>query len=174
MIEPLATDRLLLNPIAPADREFILAQFSDPDVTRFMYDEEPFSDISQADALIRSYLQGAANGTWRWVLSLRENRETVGTCGFHHWDRAARSIEVGYDLALPYQGRGLMQEAMIAAMAFARQTLGITRCDAIIAVDNEKSIGLAEKLGFEFRGHQFWDSFRERQYLHRTYSRSME
>lgn len=170
MIKPLLTERLLLQPIADEDRDFILTQFSDPDVTRFMYDEAPFREISEADKLISNYLQGVIDGTWRWVIICLDTHEKIGTCGFHHWDTATNSIEVGYDLAQIHWNNGLMYEAMTAAMAFARHTLRVQRFDAVIAVENIKSIRLAEKLGFNFSGDEFWETFEDRQYLHRRYS----
>jgi ribosomal-protein-alanine N-acetyltransferase len=50
--QELETERLTLKNIAPADREFIFAQFSNDKVNEYLYDAEPLTDIAGADEII--------------------------------------------------------------------------------------------------------------------------
>ncbi len=149
MFRDLETKRLLLRGVCPGDRDFIFRQFSDPDVTRFLYDEEPFADIAEADGLIAFYTAPEPRAQHRWVLTRKDTGERVGTCGFHAWDAARGYAEIGYDLAPRFRGRGLMTEALQAALRFAREDMRLRKIALHIAPENARSLALAERLGFE-------------------------
>lgn len=166
----LETNRLYLKLISKEDREFLFKHLSDRVVTQFMYDEEAFSDIKEADKLIESYSRNNQTGLYRWVLCLKETGEKIGTCGFHNWNSTDNSIETGYDLSPFYWGKGLMKEAMVAVLGFIAKNIPVERVDAIIYHDNKSSVLLAESLGFVLNGEDFYEEFRGVKYLHRRYS----
>lgn len=66
-------------------------------------------------------------------------------------DPLNRVSEVGYWIAADYEGRGLVTSAMRALVAelFER---GLNRLVIHAAVGNERSISLAERLGFTYEG----------------------
>ena len=169
LFHDLTTPRLRLTGIAPTDRDFILRQFSDPDVTRYLYDEEPFRTLDEADGLIEFYTQPEPREQHRWILRLRD--EPIGTVGFHRWDSAAGVAEMGYDLQPAYQRQGLMTEAAIAALAFARDDMRLTRVLAHISTDNVASTALARKLGFAPTDEIVTYTFRGARYDHRVFAR---
>jgi ribosomal-protein-alanine N-acetyltransferase len=63
-------------------------------------------------------------------------------------------IELGYDLASEYWGRGLATEAACAVRDYAFATLGLDRLVSLIRADNRASQRVAEKVGME-RLHTF-------------------
>lgn len=57
-------------------------------------------------------------------------------------------LELGYHIFPPYRRCGLAEEACRAILQYGKEELGVTRFMVRIAGENEKSIGLARKLGF--------------------------
>ena len=164
------TVRLFLKSISADDREFILAMFSNDEVNRFLFDAEPISDLFGADELIDFYVQKEPRDHHRWVLVGKEYGVKLGTCGFHCWDKEANRCDIGYDLHPEFWGKGYMAEAIPAIIRFARNEMGVTEINACIYIENERSIRLAEKCGFIFRGEMKDEVFRGKKYPHRIYT----
>lgn len=164
------TNRLLLKSISVEDRDFIFSQFSDDSVTKYLYDEEPLTNILGADEIIDSYVKSKSISLSRWILIRKSDNEKMGTCGFHCWKPSENIIDIGYDLKEAFWGYGYMQEAINAIVKIAVQELKVKQINAHIYIDNNKSIRLAERLGFSFHGNEYNCTFRGKDYLHRIFS----
>ncbi len=171
MFHDLETARLMLRSVGAEDREFLFEQFSDADVTRFLFDAEPYASVAEADELIAFYTAAEPRAQHRWILRLKGNDEKIGTCGFHRWDAAARRAEIGYDLMKAYQGRGYMTEALAAIIDFAEREMKLRRLDAHIYPENAASVALAERAGFVKQAVGVEYVFRGETYPHAVYSR---
>ena len=81
----LEAEKLILKSLEMSDKEFIFKQFSDPDVTRFMVDEEPFTRMEEAEALINSYTIPEPRRQHRWVITRKSDTAPIGTYprGYH-------------------------------------------------------------------------------------------
>lgn len=169
LFKELETDRLLLKNIAREDRDFIFCQFSDDVVNRYLFDAEPLTDLQGADEIITFYLQPEPRGQHRWIIVRKSDGMKMGTCGFHCWNPRDGKVDVGYDLKEEFWGNGYMQEAMKAIIAFAIDEMKIKEISACIYIDNQRSIRLAEKLGFVLSGSSY-EVFRGQKYLHHRYS----
>ena len=165
----LETDRMYLNNIGPEDREFILRQFSDQDINRYLFDAEPITSIEEADEIISYYLEPEPRGHHRWILVNKSGGTKMGTCGFHGFNKKNKSIEMGYDLQKAFWGAGYMREALEKIIDFAKENMEIEKIDACIYPENEKSIRLVTTLGFELTGSRN-ERFREKEYLHQIYT----
>jgi len=165
----LETDRMLLANISKNDRQFIFEHFSDKDVTRYLYDEEPLEIMEEADEIIEFYRKDESCSYHRWILTRKSDGVKMGTCGFHCWDEASSTIEIGYDLNKSFWGNGYMKEALNAILDFVRQKNWLKQIDACVYTKNEKSIFLVEKLGFKLTGTKY-ENFRGGKYLHNVYS----
>ncbi|MBX0328403.1 GNAT family N-acetyltransferase [Oscillochloris sp. ZM17-4] len=95
----LHTERLTLRPISRADTSFAVRHFTNPDVYRFMLDDEPITTAAQAEAIIDFYVATPGDTYTRWVLVRRADGAPLGTCGYHRWSRPHRMAEIGYDLS---------------------------------------------------------------------------
>ena len=164
------TERLWLKGISPLDREFILRQFSNDDVTRYLFDNEPYTSLEQADELIDFYMQKEPRDRHRWILVRKSDGEKLGTCGFHRWDRSGASCEIGYDLYPDYWHSGYMSEAVDAIIPFAQKEMGVRQLDACISVDNPDSIRVAKNHGFAYAGRDMTYTFRGAEYPHHIYT----
>ncbi len=75
----------------------------------------------------------------------------AGHIGFHGPPDSEGIAEMGYTVFAPYRRQGFAFEAIGAIMAWARGR-GVQRFRLSIAPDNEPSLALAAKLGFEHVG----------------------
>ncbi|XEC93666.1 GNAT family N-acetyltransferase [Paenibacillus tarimensis] len=81
----LETERFVLRQIKQDDSKEIFQYFSMDEVTKF-YDLESFTNIEQAEELIRRWNQRFENNQGiRWGITLRSESRVIGTCGFHGW-----------------------------------------------------------------------------------------
>ena len=124
----------------------------DEEVTEF-YDDEVFRDTSQASKQIDAWGAGfKARRSVRWGISQRETGEVIGTCGYygsHSWHKRAG---VGYDLARPFWRQGIMTEALGAIVEFGFKSIGLNRIEAVVMLENERSVKLLEGMGFQQEG----------------------
>lgn len=166
MYTNLETERLVLKCIGYDDVDFILKQFSTEEVNRYLYDAEPLNSKEEAEEIIDFYLEPKPKDQHRWILILKENNVKIGTCGFHCWNRASGEVELGYDLQPEYWRQGYMSEALAEIMNFAKEKMQIKKVYAHIYPKNLASVGIAEKMGFERTGEQYYEIFRGEKYLH--------
>lgn len=77
----------------------------------------------------------------------------IGTCNFSQIFRGAfEACYLGYAIDHRYQGRGLMQEALEAAIAYVFDTLQLHRIMANYMPTNERSGAVLRRLGFTEEG----------------------
>lgn len=156
---PLETERLYLRPISRSDSEFIVQHFLEPSVQQYLYDNEPMTTPEEALAIIDFYVNPIDTTYNRWVLVRKSDQCPLGTCGFHFWNRAHRRAEIGYDLSPAYVGNGYMSEAVQAMLLHGYNKLDLYRIEAQVAVENQRSQALLERLGFQREGllrANFW------------------
>ncbi|MFH1059256.1 MAG: GNAT family protein [Pseudomonadota bacterium] len=152
LFQPLATQRLSLRALVPADADFILAHFSDPDVCRFLKDAEPLASRDEALGLIAHFSDPDRVRACRWGICLANGGRLIGTIGFLHWDTHNRAAEIGFDLARPWWGQGLMREALMAVIPAAHAGLKLNRIWAVVHLDNQRSLSTLHRLGFATEG----------------------
>lgn len=78
--------------------------------------------------------------------------ELVGIVGYHYWDKRDRKTELGYWLAEPAQGKGIMTRAVRALVDYAFDGVGLNRVEIRAAVGNARSRAVPERLGFRQEG----------------------
>lgn len=78
--------------------------------------------------------------------------EIVGAIGHHRIDWANRSTSLGYWLAEPYQGKGIMTQACRELVNHAFQTLNLNRVEIRAATANYRSQAVPKRLGFQQEG----------------------
>ena len=151
-IPTLETDRLLLRPHRLEDFEACVAQYSDPAVVKFL-GGTPFTREQSWIRFVRYA------GLWHHVgfgyLAVEEKAtgRLAGECGFLDLHREMTpslgdSMEAGWAFGLPFQGRGLAEEALRACLGWAREHGPRERITCIIDPANAPSLRLAGKLGF--------------------------
>lgn len=169
MFTNLETQRLTLRCIDHSDRDFIFKEFQSEFINRYLFDEEPMTDISQADQLIEFYTMSEPRMQNRWVLVDKITGEKLGTCGYHFWKPDLQEVEIGFELMEAFNGKGYMLEAVETILAFARQQMQVKTIRAVVYQGNTKCIQLLEKLQFVKVGDENTE-FDGKSYLHDVYA----
>lgn len=145
----LQTQRLTLRKFTFDDADFILALLNDASFIRFIGDRN-VRTVEDA----RKYLKGPLdsyerNGFGLWGVEDKASRTPLGMCGLIKRDFLP-DVDIGYAFLPEFRAQGYAFEAASASIAFARDTLKLSRILAIVSPENERSIRLLEKLGMKF------------------------
>jgi ribosomal-protein-serine acetyltransferase len=135
-------DALALDALITADRERL---------ARFMPWAAGQTIQGTREFIAAALEQEAGENGFQAVLVVDEGA-LAGTVGFHRIDRANLTTSIGYWLAAPYVGRGLMTAAVEALLTHAFEAWGLHRVELRIAPANERSRALAARLGFTEEG----------------------
>ena len=147
------TERLVLRQYSKDDFAAHLAIVGDDDVMRVIGG----AGISREDCWRR--LSGAV-GSWSllgfggWAVVRRSDDKLVGTVSlFNAWRDMEPTFgedpEMGWIFASETHGQGIASEACLAALAWADEMLPPRPIWAIVAPENQPSLKLGERLGFE-------------------------
>ncbi|WP_395061886.1 GNAT family N-acetyltransferase [Flavobacterium sp.] len=82
-----------------------------------------------------------------WCIIDKQTNKIVGTCGYYRGLDKAEG-ELGCILLPQYRGKGYMSCAMLLAIEFGLNTIGLKRILAITNQKNDKAIKLLERLNF--------------------------
>lgn len=80
------------------------------------------------------------------------NDQFVGLIGFKDTDADNKKIEIGYWLSQNAQGKGIMTQSVSKLVEYAFNEMGMNRIQIKVAVGNNKSRRIPEKLGFQMEG----------------------
>jgi RimJ/RimL family protein N-acetyltransferase len=145
-IPQLGTARLRLRAFRQRDLDDYAAMCADAEVMRHIGAGGPVGrDVAWRHMAL---FQGewALHGYGTWAVELGSNGQFIGRVGLLH-PEGWPGCELAWTLAREHWGQGYAHEASTAAMAFARDALGIEDLISLIRPDNARSIKLAERLG---------------------------
>jgi ribosomal-protein-alanine N-acetyltransferase len=146
------TERLILRQMTLEDTDFVFQHFSDLAVSQYLMDEPPVTEYAQAQEIIQFYLETEEKTHNRWVMVRKSDHQSIGTCGFHKWDKRYFRAEIGYDLSPSFWGQGYMMESLRAVISNGFEQMRLNRIDALVYVENDRSIQLLQRLGFKQEG----------------------
>jgi RimJ/RimL family protein N-acetyltransferase len=132
------------------DAEFILRLLNEPSFIRNIGDRGART-LDDARAYIRNG-PGASyekHGFGLWLVEARDSRVPMGICGLLKRD-GLDDVEVGYAFLPEFWSKGYALESASASVAYARDVLGLKRIVAVTNGDNESSIRVLRKMGFEY------------------------
>jgi RimJ/RimL family protein N-acetyltransferase len=97
----------------------------------------------------RDFIRSVLQRTPETTFAISVNDDAVGSVGFVlHSDVERVSAEIGYWLAEPFWGRGIVTEALAAVTRYAIETHGLTRIYALPFAWNAASCRVLEKAGY--------------------------
>ncbi|HEX2315481.1 MAG TPA: GNAT family N-acetyltransferase [Thermomonospora sp.] len=151
----LRTARLELRPVTPADHAALLEHWSDPLVTRYLFDGAPPTAEQVTGIIDDSRRDFAAAGYGVWAVRPVGRRGapdpgligTAGLRGLAEEGRTGDDVEVLYSLRPDRWGSGLAAEAVGAVLEHAFTALGLPRVLAKVDEANRASAALARRLG---------------------------
>ncbi len=149
----LETERLVLREILASDAPALFAIHGDRELMQW-FGSDPLQDVEGAAELVRVFAGWRAleNPGVRWGLQLKGMDSLVGTCGLFGWNRQWRKCTLGYELGHGAQGRGLMHEALTAALAWGFGSMELNRIEALVHPSNGASLKLVRRMGFAEEG----------------------
>jgi len=146
-------DRTVLRSPRPSDAPAIFAAI---DASRaYLRRWLPWVDASTSVEHTREFLRGAIAGAAEGkslILVIEHDGEPCGTAGFNWIDVANGSCEIGYWLREDLQRRGIMTACCRALVGHAFDGLGLNSVRIGVAVGNERSRRVPERLGFRLDG----------------------
>ena len=159
----LETKRLVLRRMTPADAEFYLKHFSDPDIVELTAFDAPETLEKATQELLAFCIKPfEENKGIRWGIVLKDETELIGTIGYHQWLKTGGyHARVGYDLTAAHRRRGIMTEALETVLRYGFEMMRLNKVEACTDTRNVASIRLLQKLGFHQDG-----VLRENTYFH--------
>jgi [ribosomal protein S5]-alanine N-acetyltransferase len=147
----LETERLVIREVTLADAAFVLALINSPKFHKYIADRgvrtveaaEKYVD----DRYLASYRD---HGYGLYTVCLKDGTP-IGNCGFvkrPNFDFP----DIGFAFLPEFEAQGYGFESASAVLDYGRDALGFTRVLAITSQDNDVSVRLLTKLGFEFQG----------------------
>ena len=141
------TERLLLRPYRSGDVDDVFAYATDPEWSRYLEVPSPYTRRDAEEFVAKSLLADPGkNPTWAIVYEDR----AVGNIDLRV--RSHGVAEMGYSIARPLWGQGLVAEAASAVVAHGFEQLGLARVQALADIRNKGSWRVMEKLGMAREG----------------------
>lgn len=112
---------------------------------------ESTKSVSDTQKFVDFYLK-TVHDTNDFVFTIRYKSVFAGIIGFKSTDLQNRKTEIGYWLSYDFQKKGIVVASVKRLMEYAFETMDINRIQIKLAVGNERSKRIPEKLGFKLEG----------------------
>ncbi|MEL6684938.1 MAG: GNAT family N-acetyltransferase [Pseudomonadota bacterium] len=147
------TQRLRLEPFAPAHASALNAINNEPAVMEFLSEGVPETMERTQDAISRVRDAWAKLGYSWWAIIDRSTEEVIGAaCAQHVARKPEAEIEIGWRLATATTGKGFATEAGRAAARYAFEVIDVDHVVAVAHPDNIASHKVMQRIGMTFRG----------------------
>lgn len=162
----LETDRCIIREITEDDLEELYEIYKEPSIS--LYTENLYEDPDKERAYIRDYIEQVYKfcGYGIWAVIHKESGRMIGRAGL-----ACRegfdTPELGYVIAVPYQHQGYAAEVCRAILDYSGSELGFMQIRVLFHHENEASLRLCQKLGFQRDGEIFIDGEKMLQYIYK-------
>jgi len=138
-----------------SDVEDFFAYYSDPEVSKFILCEIP-QNVEEARRELH-YWRGIfyQNDGIYFAIADKNDDRMIGSIGLTGYNNYHSRVEISYDLARQYWGRGIMSTALNALISYCFTDFycgRVNRIEAFTAINNIPSKNLLLKTGFELEG----------------------
>ena len=154
-IRDLDTPRLLLRVCRLEDSEAVFAAERDSiaELRRWFWWVHPEHKREHCVAWAKSRPEAWSKGEeFSFLVTDKTDGRIVGCIWLNAVDRIALRASLGYWLRTGCEGHGLATEAAQAVVRWAFQELDFQRIELVLAVENQRSRQLAERIGARFEG----------------------
>ena len=149
----LTTERLVLREITQADVNELFVLRSDERIQKYL-DREPAKSTEDAARFIQMITDAhAANEHINWGIALKDDPKLIGNICFWRIELAHYRAEIGYTLHPDMQNKGIMKEAIKAALDYGFGVMGLHSVEANVNPENAASIAVLERNGFVREGY---------------------
>lgn len=144
-----------LRDLMLSDKERYYEMMSDPEVTRYLSDEDIPTSITQAEEEIKFWggLFYRKQSIF-WAIAESTGDQFIGTVGFNTWNYANQRGEISYDLMREHWRKGIMTRVLNNIIIFGFKEMDLLRIEARTMINNIPSQKVLEKVGFKCEGIQ--------------------
>lgn len=143
----LETERLIIRPWLAEDLNDFYEYAKNPDVGPHA-GWRPHDNILESAGILMSWLNSDENR----ALVHKADGKVIGSISLFRHKRPGNLRCLGYVLAKPYWGQGLMTEAARAALRCGFEEMGLDMILVQHFPENDRSRRVIEKLGFHYEG----------------------
>jgi ribosomal-protein-alanine N-acetyltransferase len=146
-------ERVILRPLVASDAPAIYRHLQDKAIVRWTSNIPwPYKKAHSVSFIKNSKEMRKTMKGFNFGVVPKGETEVVGIVGLMKYDAANKKAELGYWLAKPYWGRGIMTESAGLAVDFAFSKLKCHRVYVRAFKANIASNKIIQKLGFKFEG----------------------
>lgn len=146
------TVNLILRPIELSDFDRLYEVYSNPMVTKYLYDGSVFSKEKCVSRIRESIAHWEKYGFGFNVIIERSTEKTAGFCVLRHFEnehpKLDSQIEIGYVLDQPFWGKGYATEVVKTCVKIGFEQHNFDKILATILPKNIASQHVIKKAGF--------------------------
>jgi ribosomal-protein-alanine N-acetyltransferase len=161
------SNRIHLSEFQQSDQAAVLQHLKEKEI----YDRTLRIPYPYTESDFQAWLQIVEKSTEQqgqpvhWAIR-NEDDFLIGGCGFDSLQVGkSHRAEIGYWLAKPYWGRGIMTAVVRSACEFAFAQFGLVKIVAHVFADNAASAKVLEKCGFQQEGYLRKHCLKDGKYL---------
>lgn len=154
---PLETKRLYIRPFRREDADELHEIFGDSRVMERI-PGGPSPTLQETKGRLAKIIKHQEkNGFSLWALIDQEKGNLIGNCGLILVEGRGPDVELSYDIAYEFWGRGFATEAARECLRFGFENLKLDRIIALTYFDHIASRRVMEKIGmvYEKTGHYY-------------------
>lgn len=148
-MQTIVTSTLTLEPLLASHAEEMFELLSDPAIYRYLDYTAPVSAESLRSVYRRWEARRSPDKSEAWLNWVIRPRDQALMGYVQATVTSSRSAYVAYILASKNWGRGYARLAVETMLEHLASAYDVTRYLATVEADNERSIGLLQRLGFE-------------------------
>ncbi|MCU0348430.1 MAG: GNAT family N-acetyltransferase [Saprospiraceae bacterium] len=107
--------------------------------------------VEDTKTFMKESMSYNSDGT-RLTTFIRVGDQLAGSLGVVNFNRDHQKCEIGYWLSQDFQGKGILTKSLVAFTRFLFKNKGIHRIEIQVAVGNDRSRRVPERLGFQLEG----------------------
>ncbi len=149
--EVLRTDRLTIRETTLEDVDEFYKLYANPEMTLYM--EGLFDDPQDEKKYQKDYIEKVYTlmGFGVWTLVRTSDGTVIGRAGYSVRN-GFDEVELGFLVGTEYQRQGYCMEACRAILDYGRDVLQFDKVQTLVKAENEVSIHICKKLGFQETG----------------------
>jgi [ribosomal protein S5]-alanine N-acetyltransferase len=148
-------DQVRLSEVCSSDKAALIEHLNDQDIyDRTLRIPFPYTEVNAEEwlALVAKITEEQGRPV-HWAIRSAEDN-LIGACGFNDFQVGkSHRAEVGYWLAKPFWGQGIMTAVVQMLCKSAFDEFGLEKIIAHVLPHNPASARVLEKCGFEQEGH---------------------
>ena len=146
----LETKRCIVRELCLDDLDGLFELYADDGMDDYTEGLYPYEEEKEFQ---RAYIEHMYRyfGYGMWLVFSKDTGKIIGRAGLEHREyNGETELELGYLIGKKYQGQGYATEVCKAILDYAKENVYFPRINTLVDAENEVSIALTKKLGFEY------------------------